>query len=184
MIIIKGVKNENSAKKVLNELKIPFMNTDEYKRRRSCIEVKDYVISLLEKDSKIDRKIFLMKCRKKEFVYIRHMARKLIKDHTFFSLETIGHYTTYGTYGDHATVLHSIKESDKLYETDINYRKKFDELSEKIINYKVYTERILDPISLTLLNLLKNVETNIEDSNSRTIICEMIEDLLLEIDEK
>lgn len=72
--------------------------------------------------------------RKQELVYSRHMFCRIAKD-MGYTLKAIG---TFLNNRDHSTVIHSLTAFNKLADTDLAFREKYDKIIYRII--KKYNE--------------------------------------------
>ncbi len=68
------------------------------------------------------------KCRKPKFVEARQVLGYFLRKHTELSLQEIGMLI----HRHHATVVHNIKQTEDLLQTDKAFRKRFEELNEEI----------------------------------------------------
>ncbi|MCC7429979.1 chromosomal replication initiator protein DnaA [bacterium] len=93
--------------------------------RISIEEIQKLVASELE----IEFRLLLDKTRKQEIVYARQIAMHLCKEHTDFSLKTIG-FNFGGR--DHSTVIHAISSIEELIKKDASSRNLVETLSKKI----------------------------------------------------
>lgn len=75
----------------------------------------------------------ISKSRKREVVEARYICYKLLKEHTRFSLASIGQI--FGGF-DHATVLHGIITINNLIETNKGVRDTYQEIHKTIEHYR------------------------------------------------
>lgn len=88
------------------------------------IDYAQHIIDRTSRFTKIPKNLMLNCTRKREVVESRWMAMVIIKRNTKLSLAQIGSLFR----RDHATVLRSLRESKNIYESNKEYRRRFDEL--------------------------------------------------------
>jgi chromosomal replication initiator protein len=78
------------------------------------------------------------RCRDGELVKTRQVTMFFLREMTNMSLANIGRIYT----KDHATVLHSCKQVQNQYDTNIIYKQEIDELRAIILKYQRFQTRI------------------------------------------
>lgn len=100
------------------------------------------IIEAVSKDSGISIFDILRKTRKREIVTARHLCIYFIKEHTDYSLKSIGRFFS-GR--DHSTVIHALGSINDQLDTDRKFKSNFNRLSTIVAN-EVYIHNICSEI--------------------------------------
>jgi len=89
------------------------------------------ILSFVQKECNVD---VLKKTRARDVMFARELIIYLLKKYTYLPLIKIAEYSGVG---DHTTALHHIKKVKNFIEVDDNYRRRVDEIDERL---KLYNE--------------------------------------------
>ena len=100
-------------------------------KRKVAHSTLEHICRLIADHSGIHKEQIMQKTRKREYVLARQMIYAILRNHYNLSLKHIGRMIS----KDHSTVIHGLDMHEKDYETDRLYKKTFDYVENKILQW-------------------------------------------------
>lgn len=131
----------------------------------------DKIISIVADYFHVDKNYIKTSKRKLEIIKIKHLAIYFVKKDAKLSLRETGDYFIgKNKILDHASVLHAINSVNNQYDTNIYYRKQFDDI-EKLIEKEKESIAHLEKMMVDEVYQETDFYTNLEiNNNFETII--------------